>query len=116
MGTNRCRALLRPTDEGVRPYVNFHPRRVQSTDFRPPDTPPFRNLTIRVGTEYLGIMAETTMLPRKTITAQSLDEARTAAYANDPQTELVIVGLSENAAVTTCGWAKRYFEQKPSGF
>jgi hypothetical protein len=79
-------------------------------------SPPFRNLTFRVGWEYRGVMAETTMLPRKTITAQSLDEARTAAYANDPQTELVILGLSENAAVTTCGWAKRYFEEKPSGF
>ena len=89
---------------------------MDTAGFWPHDTPPFRNLTIRADREYLGGMAETRMLPRKTITAQDLDEARTAAYANDPQTELVILGLSENAAVTTCGWAKRYFEQKPSGF
>jgi hypothetical protein len=61
-------------------------------------------------------MAETTIPPRKVITAQNLDEAKTAAYANDPQTELVILGLSENAAVTTCGWAKRFFENVPPGF
>ena len=39
-----------------------------------------------------------------------MDEAKAAAYANDPQTELVILGLSENAAVTTCGWARRFFD------
>ena len=33
------------------------------------------------------------------------DEAKAAAYANYPQTELVILGLSEHAAVTTCGYA-----------
>ena len=61
-------------------------------------------------------MAEVkTTSPRKII-AQTLDEAKTAAYANDPQTELVILGLSDNAAVTTCGWAKRFFENRPSGF
>ena len=27
-----------------------------------------------------------------------------ATALNDPRTELVILGLSENAAVTTCGW------------
>lgn len=64
----------------------------------------------------LGCMAEVkTTSPRKII-AQNLDEAKTAAYANDPQTELVILGLSENPAVTTCGWAKRFFESRPSGF
>ncbi len=57
-----------------------------------------------------------TPLSRKIITAQTMDEAKTAAYANDPQTELVILGLSENAAVTTCGWARRFFENRPSGF
>ena len=45
-----------------------------------------------------------------------MDEAKIAAYTNDPQTELVILGLSENAAVTTCGWAKRFFENRPTGF
>ena len=61
-------------------------------------------------------MAEVnTTSPRKII-AQNLDEAKTAAYANDPQTELVILGLSENPAVTTCGWAKRFFENVPTGF
>jgi hypothetical protein len=53
---------------------------------------------------------------RKIITAQTMDEARAAAFTNDPQTELVILGLSENAAVTTCGWARQFFESKPSGF
>ena len=41
---------------------------------------------------------------------------KTAAYANDPQTELVILGLSENPAVTTCGWAKRFFDSPATGF
>ena len=36
---------------------------------------------------------------------------------NDPQTELVILGLSENAAVTTCGWARHFFDSGgSSGF
>ena len=48
---------------------------------------------------------------RKPITAQNMDEAKAAAYANDPQTELVIPGLSENGAVTTCGWARRFFDR-----
>jgi hypothetical protein len=47
---------------------------------------------------------------RKLITAQNMDEAKVAAYANDPQTELVILGLSENPAVTTCGWARHFFD------
>jgi hypothetical protein len=47
---------------------------------------------------------------RKLITAQNRDEAKGAAYANDPQTELAILGLSENAAVTTCGWARHFFD------
>ena len=42
---------------------------------------------------------------RKPITVQNMDEAKAAAYANDPRTELVILGLSEHAAVTTCGYA-----------
>ena len=33
-----------------------------------------------------------------------------ATALNDPQTESVILGLSENAAVTTCGWACHFFE------
>jgi hypothetical protein len=53
---------------------------------------------------------------RKIITAQTMDEAKTAAYANDPQTELVILGLSENPSVTTCGWVKHFFENTPRGF
>jgi len=58
-----------------------------------------------------------TKATRKLITAQNMDEAKTAAYANDPQTELVILGLSENAAVTTCGWARRFFDSGgSSGF
>ena len=61
--------------------------------------------------DILGRMAdESTKPPRKLITAQNMEEAKAAAYANDPQTELVILGLSENAAVTTCGWARRFFD------
>jgi hypothetical protein len=90
--------------------------RLKSADFRPPSTPHLRNLTARDAKNILGCMAEAkTTSPRKII-AQNLDEAKTAAYANDPQTELVILGLSENPAVTTCGWAKRFFENRPSGF
>ena len=58
-----------------------------------------------------------TKATRKLITAQTMDEAKAAAYANDPQTELVILGLSENPAVTTCGWARRFFDSGgSSGF
>jgi hypothetical protein len=54
--------------------------------------------------DILGRMADTgTKPPRKLITAQNIDEAKAAAYANDPYTELVILGLSENAAVTRLG-------------
>ena len=53
---------------------------------------------------------------RHIITAQTMDEAQVAAYANDPQTELVILGVSENPAVTTCGWARSFFESSTSGF
>lgn len=53
---------------------------------------------------------------RKIVTAQNMDEAKTAAYANDPQTELVILGLTENPAVTTCGWARHFFDTTPPGF
>ena len=61
--------------------------------------------------DILSYMADESTNPsRKPITAQNMDEAKAAAYANDPQTELVILGLSENAAVTTCGWARRFFD------
>ncbi len=53
---------------------------------------------------------------RKIVTAQNMDEAKTAAYANDPHTELVILGLTENPAVTTCGWARQFFDTTPTGF
>jgi len=52
---------------------------------------------------------------RKIITAQNMDEAKTAAYANDPRAELVILGLTENPAVTTCGWARRFFDDRANG-
>jgi hypothetical protein len=62
-------------------------------------------------------MADVEKTPlRKVVTAQNMDEAKTAAYSNEPQTELVILGLSENPAVTTCGWAKTFFKNGPSGF
>jgi len=50
------------------------------------------------------------------ITVQNMDEAKAAAYANDPRTELVILGLSENAAVTTCGWARHFFDSGGNRF
>jgi hypothetical protein len=66
----------------------------------------------------LGCMPDlATKLSRKPITAQNMNEAKAAAYANDPRTELVILGLSENAAVTTCGWARHFFDSGgSSGF
>jgi hypothetical protein len=68
-------------------------------------------LPARGADDILGGMADTgTKPPRKFITAQNMEEVKAAAYANDPQTELVILGLSENAAVTTCGWARRFFD------
>jgi hypothetical protein len=40
-----------------------------------------------------------------------------ATRLNDPQTEFVILGLSENAAVTTCDWARHFFDSGgSSGF
>jgi len=42
----------------------------------------------------LGHMDAATKPSRKIVTAQNMDEAKTAAYANDPQTELVILGLT----------------------
>jgi hypothetical protein len=40
-----------------------------------------------------------------------------ATALNDSRTELVILGLSENAAVTTCGWARHFFDSgDSSGF
>ncbi len=61
--------------------------------------------------DILGPMVDDrTPLPRKPITALNMEEAKAAAYANDPQTELLILGLSENIAVTTCGWVRRFFD------
>jgi hypothetical protein len=92
------------------------PARLKPAGFRPPPTPHLRNQTARDAKNILGCMAEVKTTSPHKIIAQNLDEAKTAAYANDPQTELVILGLSENPAVTTCGWAKRFFESRPSGF
>ena len=61
--------------------------------------------------DILGPMMDESIPPsRKPITAQNMEEAKAAAYANDPQTELLILGLSENVAVTTCGWVRRFFD------
>ena len=49
---------------------------------------------------------------RRIITVHTMDEAKAAAYTNDPQTELVILGISENPAVTTCGWARQFFRKQ----
>jgi hypothetical protein len=76
-------------------------------------TVPLTSVTLpaRGAHDILGGMSDLATKPaRKLITAQTMDEAKAAAYANDPQTELVILGLSENAAVTTCGWARRFFD------
>ena len=79
---------------------------------RPTVPPHFSDLTRRRCRRYSRPMADTGTNPsRKPITAQNMDEAKAAAYANDPQTELVILGLSENAAVTTCGWVRRFFDR-----
>ena len=56
-------------------------------------------------------MANTGRAPSYVHHCSEHEEAKAAAYANDPQTELVILGLSENAAVTTCGWARRFFDR-----
>ena len=69
-------------------------------------------LPVHGARNILDLMADQSTNPsRKPITAQNMDEAKSAAYANDPQTELVILGLSENAAVTTCGWVRRFFDR-----
>jgi len=65
--------------------------------------------------DILGRMDAVTK-PRKTVIAQNMDEAKTAAYANDPKTELVILGLGDNPAVTTCGWARHFFDNRPGVF
>ena len=63
-------------------------------------------------------IATTTLPSDARISERKLEanRARAAAYANDPQTELVILGPSENAAVTTCGWARHFFDSASSGF
>ncbi len=80
------------------------------------NTPHLGNLPRRCCPRLFLGMANLDLTPsRKVITAQTMDEAKIAAYANDPQTELVILGVSENPAVTTCGWAKQFFGSKPCG-
>jgi hypothetical protein len=85
---------------------------IGSATGRLPARPPhFGNLTAGRARDILGVMPDLSPKPpRKLITAQNMEEAKAAAYANDPQTELVILGLSENAAVTTCGWARHFFD------
>ena len=41
------------------------------------------------------------------VTIHSLDEMKTAARENDPQTKLLVLGLGE-AIVTTCGTARAF--------
>ena len=43
----------------------------------------------------------------KMVTIHSLDEMKTAALENDPQTKLLVLGLGE-AIVTTCGMARAF--------
>jgi hypothetical protein len=54
--------------------------------------------------------------PSEIVIAQTVDDAKTAAYANHPKTGLVIFGLSENPAMTTCGWARHFFDNRPNSF
>lgn len=92
-------------------------RRFASAGDRPTSTPHLCNLTRYSQKNILACMADAqTISSRKIITAQNLDEAKTAAYTNDPKTELVILGLSENASVTTCGWARHFFDSRATGF
>jgi hypothetical protein len=80
---------------------------------RPLSHRPLTSVTLpgRGARDILGRMSDlATKATRKLVTAQNMEEAKAAAYANDPQTELVILGLSENAAVTTCGWARHFFD------
>jgi hypothetical protein len=44
---------------------------------------------------------------RKMVTIHNLQEMKTAAHANDPETKLLVLGLGE-AIVTTCGQAKMF--------
>ena len=41
------------------------------------------------------------------VTIHNLDEMKTAARENDPQTKLLVLGLGE-AIVTTCGQARAF--------
>jgi hypothetical protein len=43
----------------------------------------------------------------KMVTIHNLDEMKTAARENDPQTKLLVLGLGE-AIVTTCGTARAF--------
>ena len=92
-----------------------HIRRPENWEWRAHcPTVPLTSVTLPAhgARDILGHMADESTNPsRKPITAQNMDEAKAAAYANDPQTELVILGLGENAAVTTCGWARRFFDR-----
>jgi hypothetical protein len=56
-------------------------------------------LLVRSAHDILGRMSDpATKATRKLVTAQNMEEAKAAAYTNDPQTELVILGLSENGS------------------
>jgi hypothetical protein len=44
---------------------------------------------------------------QKMVTIHNLDEMKTAARENDPQTKLLVLGLGE-AIVTTCGQARAF--------
>jgi hypothetical protein len=45
----------------------------------------------------------------KIVTIRNLQEMKTAARENDPQTKLLVLGLGE-AIVTTCGQARLFLE------
>jgi len=102
----QARSGFTPNQEGFRPPARWS---------NSPASPPLSNLTQPCAEDMLGHMDAATKPSRKIVTAQNMDEAKTAAYANDPQTELVILGLTENPALTTCGWARQFFDTTPSG-
>jgi hypothetical protein len=48
--------------------------------------------------------------PAKMVTIRNLQEMKEAAWGNDAQTKLLVLGLGE-AIVTTCGQARLFLER-----
>ncbi len=68
----------------------------------------FRNLLPPYFPRYSGFMSSSGIKRApKMVTIHNLDEMKTAARENDPQTKLLVLGLGE-AIVTTCGTARAF--------